>query len=405
MSLAAWIATLISAAGVIGSLAWLWLFVEAACHRKQIRRLADLPDVEPAGGWPSLAVIVAARDEAELVERAVRSMLALDYPALRVIAVDDRSTDGTGAILDRIAAEDARLTVRHIESLPDGWLGKTHALQAAADATDAEWLLFTDADVMYSARALRRVMADAVQGGADHVVVPPQVPTEHVGERLFLIMFQLAMTLGSPLWRVERRRSRASLGIGAFNLVRAEAFRGIGGFRRIALSVDDDLQLGRALKYAGYQPRVVLGGSDVSVRWQVGLPNLIRGLEKNFFAVGGYRVPFTLMGVLVLLTIGVAPFVGLGVGPGWARGICGLGVLAVVIMAGLAGGQSGIGFQYGLTLPIGALLCVYALLRSAWMTLRRGGVSWRNHLYPLAALRAHTRARDAWLRELWLSTR
>lgn len=405
MSVAPTLAHLLAGIGVLGSLVWIGLFVEAGRHRKQIRRLADLPETEPPGGWPRLAVIVAARDEAEHVERAVRSMLALDYPRLQVIAVDDRSTDATGAILDRLAGADPRLTVRHIEQLPDGWLGKTHALQTAAGATDASWLLFTDADVIYAPGALRRVLSDAVHTGADHVVVPPEVPTEQLGERVFLLMFQLCMALAAPFWRVERRDSKATLGIGAFNLVRAEAFRAIGGFQRIALSVDDDLQLGRALKFAGYQTRVLLGGSNVSVRWQVGLGNLIRGLEKNFFAVTHFDLPYALFGCLVMLVIGWGPFVGLCVGPTWSRALCGAGVFCLVLLAGLSGAQSRIGFRHGLTLPLGALACAYALIRSIVLTLRRGGVSWRNHLYPLASLRRHVRDREAWLRQLWASTR
>ena len=99
-----------------------------------------------------------------MVEQATRSLLAQDYPELALIAVDDRSTDGTGAILDAIAAEDTRLKVLHIEELPAGWLGKTHALHAAAATSSADWLLFTDADVLFVPDTLRRAIALAEAG-------------------------------------------------------------------------------------------------------------------------------------------------------------------------------------------------------------------------------------------------
>src|SRR4051794_14286975 len=154
----------ISALGVIGSLAWLVLLVHLARYRDKVIFLADLGDREPDGGWPTLAVLFAARDEEGMVGEATRSMLAQDYPGLEVIAVDDRSVDATGAILDAIAAEDGRLRVVHVRELPPGWLGKTHALQGGSEATSARWLLFTDADVVLGPGALRKAVAFAEAG-------------------------------------------------------------------------------------------------------------------------------------------------------------------------------------------------------------------------------------------------
>src|SRR5438309_2764680 len=134
--------------GVAASMVWFVYLVAALVHRRLAIPLARLPDEPPEGGWPALAVIFAARNEAAGVEQATRSLLAQDYPELEVIAVDDRSTDDTGAILDAIAAEDPRLRVVHVRDLPAGWLGKNHALQSAAGETRADWLLFTDADVV-----------------------------------------------------------------------------------------------------------------------------------------------------------------------------------------------------------------------------------------------------------------
>lgn len=389
----------------LAALAWIALLVSAARHRDRIIKLADQPPLEPPGGWPDTAVIFAARDEAAVVEPAVRSMLAQDYPRLMVIAVDDRSRDATGAILDRLAAEDARLRVVHVRELPDGWLGKTHAMQLAAEATDATWLLFTDADVVLTADCLRRAVGFAVRQDADHVVVPPEIPTESIGERLFLAMFLASFTFGFPVWRVEDPKRRTSVGVGAFNLVSAERFRAIGGFRNLALSVDDDLKLGAALKASGGRPRVLLGEGAALVRWQSGLGGMIRGLEKNFFSVTGYRLTGVPPIVLGFLWVGAGPHLGLFVGPIWARVLCGLGLAAMAAMVGLTGKQNGVGWYYALTMPLSALLLSWALVRSACLAVARNGIRWRDHLYPLDALRAHARRRDAWLREVWRSTR
>src|SRR4051812_11517909 len=113
----------VSGLGVLASLVWLGQLRAMVRHRKAWHWLADLGDTEPEGGWPGRTVISAARDEAAGVEAATRSMLAQDSPALEVVAVDDRSIDATGAILDRLGGEYPRLRVVHVRELPPGWLG------------------------------------------------------------------------------------------------------------------------------------------------------------------------------------------------------------------------------------------------------------------------------------------
>jgi glycosyltransferase involved in cell wall biosynthesis len=399
------IVDVLAALGVLAALFWVGQLIEAIRFRARATWLSRLPTAPSGGRWPEVAVIFAARNEAIGVERATRSLLALEYPGLELIAVDDRSTDGTGAILDAIAAEDPRLNVVHVQDLPKGWLGKTHALHAAAMSTSARWLLFTDADVVFAPTALSRAIGHVERRGLDHLAVVPDVLTESAGERIFLAMFLLLFNAYAPPRKVSDRRSKVAAGIGAFNLVRAEAFRAIGGFRRLALSVDDDMRLGQALKYAGYRGDIALGLGMVAVRWQSGLGGMIRGLEKNFFAGAGYHLVIAVIAVLGILEIGVAPHVGVFLGPWWTRAICALGIASIALIFALMRRPGGVRWYHALVLPIGALACIVALLRSASLALHRGGIRWRNHHYPLEELRAHARARNGWIREVWRSTR
>jgi glycosyltransferase involved in cell wall biosynthesis len=403
------IVALVAGLGVLASVFWFVQLVESIRYRLRAVWLRDYRAVDrpgdEGGDWPPVAVIFAARNEAVMVERATRSLLAQDYPDLALIAVDDRSTDGTGAILDAIAAEDGRLSVVRVDELPAGWLGKTHALHAAAVIASAPWLLFTDADILFVPDCLRRAIALAEREAIDHIAIVPDILTETAGERIFVAMFILMFNAYAPPRKVGDPRSKVWAGVGAFNLVRADAFRAIGGFRRLRLSVDEDMRLGQALKYAGYRNAVALGKDMVAVRWQVGLGGMIRGLEKNFFAGAQYRLPLVALGVLGLLVIGIAPHAALFVGPWWTRAISGLGIGAIALILAMMRRQGGVAWYHALFLPIGALACIVALLRSATLAVRRRGIRWRDHLYPLDELRAHVRGRNEWTREVWRSTR
>ena len=402
MKIAEWI---LVGLAVSASLSWLAVLVRAIPYRKRPYLLADLPDEAPAGGWPALTVVLAARDEANQVEPAVRSLLAQDYPALQVIAVDDRSADATGAILDRLAREDERLQVVHVEQLPEGWLGKTHALELGRRAVQSEWTLFTDGDVHFRPAALRRAVSHAVQRELHHLTVIPDMPIEGVGERLFLTIFGLLFFLRFAPWDVENLRHRGHIGAGAFNLVRTAALTEAGGFEPIALSVDDDLRLGQLLKWTGHRAAVLLGLGAVSVRWHSGLGGLIRGVEKNFFAALDYRPAWTLFNFLAVLWTCAAPHAGLLIGPWWSRSLCAAGIAAIGVMLHSVGPRRQVGAHYALFLPLSAVLLDVAMLRSILATLRRGGVRWRDHLYPLDLLRRHVRERDRWMKDAWRRSR
>jgi cellulose synthase/poly-beta-1,6-N-acetylglucosamine synthase-like glycosyltransferase len=385
--------------GIIVSCLWLIQVLALWRHRKAAHWLADLPDSLRARNMPGLTVILAARDEGVAIEGALRSILGQDYPGLNVVAVDDRSSDATGTILDRLAAEDSRLRVVHIGELPRGWLGKTHALHFAARDEASPWLLFTDADVTFAPGTLRRAVAWAQESGADHVTVVPEFVTEGVGERLFHMIFALAFASRVLGGRIGPAGGRTHLGIGAFNLVRLTAFRGIGGFAHLALSVDDDNRLAQALKLSGYRGRAILGKGAVSVRWHTGLFGLIRGLEKNLFAMVDFRT--TVVVVAGLLWLGMcAPYVGLFVGPWSIRIICGAGIVSIAVILSAMQRQTGIAWYYALAMPVGVFLYLYAFSRSACLTLWRQSVRWRGQDYPLSELREHVLCRNAWLRSV-----
>jgi len=159
-----------------GTIAFFWL-----SHGLRVAigaaRLPWLDDSPPAQNehCPSVSVLFAARDEEQKLPEALNTLLMLDYPKLEIVAVDDRSSDETDGILDDAAKRDPRLKVVHIEKLPEGWLGKPHALQQGYEVSNSEWLLFTDADVQFLPDTIRRAITLARAKQLDHLTLMCEV--------------------------------------------------------------------------------------------------------------------------------------------------------------------------------------------------------------------------------------
>ena len=141
------------------------------------------------------------------------------------------------------------------------------------------------------------------------------------------------------------------------------------------------------------------------LRWHVGMPGMVRGLEKNFYAGLNFRPLMVVVGVLGLAVLGVLPHVGLFVGPLWARAVCLAGIASAAVFCGAARGMDGVRWYHALVVPFGAIALIVALLRSVALTITRGGVLWRDQLYRLDILKQHVRQRNTWANEVWKSTR
>ncbi|MCM2255414.1 MAG: glycosyltransferase family 2 protein [Vicinamibacteria bacterium] len=373
----------------LAALGFAALLVSALLTRATLRGLRDVPAVM-AGPFPRLAVIVAARDEERGIEAAMRSLLAQDYEALEVVAVNDRSADATGAILDRLAAEDARLRPVHVRELPPGWLGKCHAQHAGASAADARWLLFTDGDILFDPGVLKRAVAYAEAHQLDHVVAFPHLLAPGFVERAFVSSFGLLLLPKLRTWTLRRAGGGGYVGVGAFNLVRAEAWRAIGGHERLKMEVVDDVRLGYLLRRLGYRQAALDSGGLVRVRWNEGFRESWRGLLKNAFAGAEWSWPQALAGAFALACLGLAPLLAAAFGSTETLRTAGLATYlagAAIQSAAAWRISHGRGLE-GLLGPIALVALAGAVIASAALAQWRGGIEWRRTRYPLRALRA-----------------
>ena len=364
----------------------------ALWHLRWVRRLPSLETlVAPHGlaltaeGRPRCSVVIAARDEETRIEPTIRHLLAQRHVETELIIVDDRSTDRTAAILQRLAQEDARVRVKRVEVLPEGWLGKCHACHLGATAATGDWILFTDADCWLKPDVIARAIWLAERDGADHVTLAPGTVVESLGTRAWHLLFLTSLL--NWFSGVNRDRPKSYLGIGAFNLVRAAAYRECGGYQALRLTVVDDVKLGLLLRRAGKRTRAFLGVDDVVCHWGTTVGSMVKIMEKNYFAVIDYRVWLVLAGgasVILVLSIIV-----LGLITRTAAGLAAaLSPLSLILPAAILARRLGWAWPCAIFTPFMFPVFWYALLNSTFVTLRQGGIRWRETFYPLEILRA-----------------
>lgn len=277
--------------------------------RRHWARLPSLPEDPALPEAPSVCLCIPVRNEVRELPAALDSWLAQEYPSLRILAVDDGSTDGSTEILEaRGAARPDRLRVLRNDHLPPRWLGKNHALHLASEqpeARAADWLLFADGDVQAAPDLLRRAMAFALRQPTDILALIPAVDVGTPGERLALPLAASAFLVLVPPHRVPDPRHPAFCGVGGFTLVRRAAYDAVGGHAGAPMEAVDDMMLARRVKLAGYVNRVARGGPDLHLRMYHGLWDVVRAMRKNTAALPiWWTFPVALP---VLMAVGLSP--------------------------------------------------------------------------------------------------
>lgn len=348
--------------------------------------------------WPCISVIVPACNEAEHIEAAIQSLLGQDYPDLEIVAINDRSTDDTGKLLDRIAEHDSRLQVLHIDHLPDGWLGKVNALHQGVKQAKGEWLLFSDADIYFSTGLLKRAIIFVQQHQVDHLAFMPKVTINSFWLGVNIITFGLFFLLASRAARVNRPNSQTPIGIGAFNLVNLPTFKRTPGFEWLRMEPADDYGLGMMVKQAGGRTHFSFAYEDLTVPWYTSVADMFKGLEKNLFGPGAYYLWWRmLLTVIALWALLAAPAIALVAGAithSWPMLVSGAIPVIVHVIFSLSFHQkNGTGRLHILFLPVGIIMLSLMTLWSGYRCLKNGGIDWRGTHYTLKELRAGQRVK------------
>ncbi len=368
---------------------WLGLTTDWFLGIRNVSRLGQTSTLErgasPEAPYPLLSVIIPALNEARSLEASLQSVLDQDYPNLELCVLNDRSTDPTGEILDRMKTQYPHLQVTHIRELPSGWLGKNHALHVGAQQARGEWLLFTDADVAFEPGAFSAAVAYAVERELDHLTAVPQMIAKSPWLKSFVAVFMLLFSFG--VLRASAPATKAHVGLGALNLLRRSVYEQIGGHRPIALRPDDDMMLGKLVKSANFKQEVVIATDLIRVEWYVSVQEAVRGLNKNAFA-GLFYSPFAvLLFTLALALTHILPFIAVFTTTGLVRFLYALVLINIALVYALGSRYLKLPGLCAALHPLGTALLIYAVLESAVKATWRGGISWRGTFYPLEQLK------------------
>ena len=279
---------------------------------QMILNWALVPDVsrvasDPPVKWPLVSIVVPARDEERGIREAVASFCEQNYPAFEVIVVDDGSTDATPRILAELQAHYPNLRVVQGQEPPDGWLGKPNALEIGRRHARGDWLLFVDADVVYAPELLRRALRYVLSQKAAMLFLHPRLSTGGVFEAVIMSSLYVAPFAAFPMFLVSRTRGGwPAIGGGMFNLVRRDALEACGAFECLRNAVVDDVELGRAVKRAGFRQVVALSGPLIRLRMYDGARASIEGFTKNIYPLvrahpWGALFPFAVGAVVSIL--------------------------------------------------------------------------------------------------------
>ncbi|MBV9791173.1 MAG: glycosyltransferase [Chloroflexi bacterium] len=342
---------------------------------------------------PSLMVIIPARNEAGRIERCLEGLAAQQLPHLDILVLDDNSTDNTAEVVRSFGAQLPGLRVIAGAALPQGWAGKCWACWQAAQASDAEWLLFLDADTAPLPGMIATLFDYAHSRHLDLLTLLPLLELGSWWERVLMPPFIGLIQAVYPIDRVNDPRSSLALANGQCILVRCSAYFAVDGHRAVRDSVLEDVRLAQTIKGAGYRMEAVGGPELMRVRMYTRFSEVAEGLRKNAMAgyraggtlrsgIGGARQALLAFGPLTLIAAGLLLAV-LGRPESGALLICGLGLLILTLSywGYVVRRLHGLSPIWALLYPFGTL-CYFLLAGQAFLSILRGqGVTWKGRSY------------------------
>lgn len=353
-----------------------------------IRKIPKLEHTVPSQTSELISVIIAAKDEEDSIHETLHTLANQKNVEIEIIAVNDRSNDRTGEIIDEAAALHSSIRAVHIDHLPKGWLGKNHALKKGAELAAGAYLLFTDADIQFEEQTLTKATTAMKAEKLDHLTAAPDLTARSFALRGLISYFLFGFGYLKRPWTANQEKPRGGMGIGAFQMMTKSCYQKIGGHEAVRFRPDDDLALGQKIKAAGFRQKLVTAKQLLSVEWYPDFKSALQGFEKNAFAGLNYSVSLSLFAVFGVLISQVLPFFLFIFGDPPVQIISAINILLLFCLYGLTT-RSFTNYPWWMIfgLPIFAFLFVFMLTRALILTWIRGGIEWRGNQYSIKELK------------------
>lgn len=376
------------------------LFAAILAHlARGLRHMVWLPRVGTSSdmggpGTPLISAICVVKDEERLVGATVAGLLAVGSPLTEVVVVDDRSTDRTPQILAELASRHPQLRVVRVDHLPEGWQGRVHALSVGVPHVTGDYLLTVDAELELRREVLHEVAVLLRDQRLDHLAVVPRLhPKPFFLDLLLTTALVFYVASQRPWLSLEARPVRSVRGVGSFNLVRRDKLAETPGFAALRLEIIDDVGLAQLIASHGGRSQLVYATDDgPRIHWYRSVREMTLRLEKTIVgAFANYSVALAVWIAALSFSCVALPLVALALPSTATVMALSLFAIATTLFAAYASRRIGRRFRVLWCLPLGIALMGGILLRASVLCWWRGGILWKDTLYPVAALRAHRR--------------
>jgi hopene-associated glycosyltransferase HpnB len=348
------------------------------------RPLTDEPFAPNLTSWPSVDIVVPARNEAETLPQSLPSLLNQDYPGeWRLILVDDHSGDGTAKIAEALSEKEGkkfRLSVVAAPDLSDGWTGKVAAMQAGVGESQSDYILFTDADIRHSPDSLRRLVARSKTDSLDLHSLMVKLRCVSVAEKLLIPAFIFFFALLYPFRRANDPVSKVAAAAGGTMLVKREALDRAGGLAKIKGALIDDCSLAKLIKTSGGKCRLSLTSRVFSQRPYPRFKDIHQMVARTAFTqlrYSGLLLLGTVLGLALLFLVPMASFLAPTAATVWT-GILGWLLMTYIYTPTVV--FYGLSPFWGFTLPLAACLYLLATVDSARLYWLGKGGQWKKRV-------------------------
>jgi len=336
--------------------------------------------------YPYVSVCIPARNEGRDIKNCIESLLSQDYPNYEIIVVDDSSSDNTEKIVCSMAKEYSNLIFVAGAQLEPGWMGKPYALHQAYQKSRGQYLLFTDADLIYKPHALKTAMRTMISKDLDLMTLMPAVVFGSFWEQVVQpVIFGFIAALTS-FRKVNSVNNQSAMGFGAFLLFNKKSYEKIGGHQSVANEVLEDIMIAKKAKFNGLSVLVADGKGLFSIRMYHSLKEIWIGWRKNIFLAMKSSIFRAFYYMTMVLCFLLTPYIVVMVNFWMGAGSVCVGISLLGLVLSLATGL-GLCYELGLEaknvflLPLGAILMVAIMLNSMFHTLFLGRTEWRGRMY------------------------